>query len=142
MKWSYYHRELDGYDYQGYLNENSEKDIEELLIGRKIVEIKNDSFILDNGMVLQVKPNDGCGGCPSGNYWINHIAKVNNAITNVWLDVEYGEKDYTGLDTHYKIYVIADGIQTEILDVYGTDGNGYYGTGYEIDVYVPKPDEQ
>lgn len=142
MWWSYYYRKLDGYDYQGYLNENSEEDIKELLVGHKIIEVKNDSFILDNGMVLQVVPNNGCGGCSSGNYWVEHIAKVNNAITNVWLDVEYDKysNDYSDADTHYKIYVIADGIQTEILDVYGTDGNGYYGTGYEINVYVPKPE--
>ena len=41
---------------------------------------------------------------------------------------------------HYKIFVIADGMTTELLDVYGTDGNGYYGTGYTIDVYLPDED--
>ena len=142
MSW-YYHKKFEGYDYQGYLSECNEDKAKELLIGRKIVEVKNgNSFILDNGMMLYVEPNNGCGGCSSGNYWIENIAKVNNAITNVWLDVEYSKNDYTDADTHYKIYVIADGIQTEILDVYGTDGNGYYGTGYEINVYVPKTDEQ
>ena len=41
---------------------------------------------------------------------------------------------------HYRIFVIADGVTTELLDVYGTDGNGYYGTGYKIDVYIPDED--
>ena len=36
-----------------------------------------------------------------------------------------------------KYFIIADGMTTELLDVYGTDGNGYYGTGYKIDVYLP-----
>ena len=38
------------------------------------------------------------------------------------------------------VFVIADGVKTELLDVYGTDGNGYYGTGYTIDVYIPDED--
>lgn len=87
--------------------------------------------------MLQINPNIGCGGCESGNYYLQHIASVNNAITNVEF-VEEFEDDY--YYEHYKIFVIADGMTTELLDVYGTDGNGYYGTGYTIDVYLPDED--
>ena len=140
MQTNWYYRNRNGY--KGTVDQDSESEIRELLIGRKIIEIENDdTFVLDNGMKLKVEPNEGCGGCSSGWYEINHIASVNNAITNVEFDVEedanYDSWDTWG-DTHYKIFVIADGIQTELLDVYGTDGNGYYGTGYEIHVFVPE----
>ena len=121
------------------LNECNEKEIKELLLGHKIVaDEAHDTLILDNGVHLQIIPNKGCGGCESGNYDLQHIASVNNAITNV----EFAEEFVEGWDDdygyqHYKIFVIADDMTTELLDVYGTDGNGYYGTGYEINVYLP-----
>lgn len=120
------------------LYECNEKEIEELLLGHKIVaDESSDSLILDNGVLLQINPNIGCGGCESGNYYLQHIASVNNAITNVEFVEEYDD-DYHY--KHYKIFVIADGMTTELLDVYGTDGNGYYGTGYTIDVCIPDED--
>ena len=130
------------------LCESNENEIKKLLIGHKIVaDENNDALILDNGVLLQINPNEGCGGCESGNYYLQHIESVNNAITNVEFvnDYEdyYGYYDnecYKDYYQHYRIFVIADGIKTELLDVYGTDGNGYYGTGYTIDVYIPDED--
>lgn len=87
--------------------------------------------------MLQINPNIGCSGCESGNYYLEHIASVNNAITNVKFVEEFEDDCYY---EHYKIFVIADGMTTELLDVYGTDGNGYYGTGYTIDVCIPDED--
>lgn len=119
------------------LCECNEKEIEELLIGHKVTVDDYDNLVLDNGVVLQINPNIGCGGCESGNYYLEHIASVNNAITNVEFVEEFEDDCYY---EHYKIFVIADGMTTELLDVYGTDGNGYYGTGYTIDVYLPDED--
>lgn len=119
------------------LCECNEKEIEELLLGHKVTADDYDKLILDNGVVLQINPNIGCGACESGNYYLEHISSVNNAITNVEFVEEYDD-DYRY--QHYKIFVIADGMTTELLDVYGTDGNGYYGTGYTIDVYIPDED--
>ena len=116
------------------LCECNEKEIEELLLGHKIAVDDYDNLVLDNGVVLQINPNIGCGGCESGNYYLEHIASVNNAITNVEFVEEFDDDCYY---EHYRIFVIADGVTTELLDVYGTDGNGYYGTGYTIDVYLP-----
>lgn len=116
------------------LCECNEKEIEELLLGHKVTVDDYDNLVLDNGIMLQINPNIGCGGCESGNYYLEHIASVNNAITNVEFVEEFEDDCYY---EHYKIFVIADGMTTELLDVYGTDGNGYYGTGYTIDVYIP-----
>lgn len=126
------------------LCEQNEKEIEELLLGHKVTVDDYDNLVLDNGVMLQINPNIGCGGCESGNYYLEHIASVNNAITNVEFVNEHEDSEYDDFDAeyyqHYKIFVIADGMTTELLDVYGTDGNGYYGTGYTIDVYIPDED--
>lgn len=119
------------------LCEQNEIEIEELLLGHKVTADDYDKLILDNGVVLQINPNIGCGGCESGNYYLQHISSVNNAITNVEFVEEFEDDLYY---EHYRIFVVADGMTTELLDVYGTDGNGYYGTGYTIDVYIPDRD--
>ena len=119
------------------LHECDKKEIEELLLGHKVTVDDYGNLVLDNGVVLQINPNIGCGGCESGNYYLEHISSVNNAITNVEFVEEFEDDCYY---EHYKIFVIADGVTTELLDVYGTDGNGYYGTGYTIDVYIPDED--
>lgn len=140
MSTSWPPRVLKDLKYDRTVEHYDEGNIADMLIGRKVVEVKNNEMlVLDNGMRLLVEPNEGCCGCHSGSYWIKHIASCNNAITNVEFDC-YDEEDKWYDYTHYKIFVIADGIRTELLDVYGTDGNGWYGTGYSIDVYVP--DEQ
>lgn len=121
------------------LFECNEKEIEELLLGHKIVADElTGSLLLDNGILLYINPNIGCNGCGSGDYYLQHITSVNNAITNVEFIEEYDDDDFNY--KHYKIFVIADGMTTELLDVYGTDGNGYYGTGYTIDVCIPDED--
>lgn len=119
------------------LCEQNEKEIEELLLGHKVTVDDYDNLVLDNGVVLQINPNIGCYGCESGNYYLQHISSVNNAITNVEFVEEFEDDCYY---EHYRIFVITDGMTTELLDVYGTDGNGYYGTGYTIDVYIPDED--
>ena len=65
------------------LCEQNEKEIEELLLGHKVTVDDYDNLVLDNDVVLQINPNIGCGGCESGNYYLQHISSVNNAITNV-----------------------------------------------------------
>lgn len=119
------------------LCEQDEKEIEELLLGHKVTVDDYDNLVLDNGVVLKIYPNIGCYGCESGNYYLQHISSVNNAITNVEFVEEFEDDCYY---EHYRIFVIADGMTTELLDVYGTDGNGYYGTGYTIDVCIPDED--
>ena len=115
-----------------------EQKIKDLLIGRKVVEVYDDTLVLDNGQRLRVVGNIGCC-CGAGNYYVRHLSTCNNAITNVEFSCEYEEKRYETYQA-YRIFVIADGIQTTLLDVYGTDGNGYYGSGYWLEVYTEDTD--
>lgn len=110
-----------------------ESEIEKLLLYRKIVEVTGDTLILDNGTRLTVYPNEGCGGCSSGWYDIVELNKCDNVITSVLCVCEPldGWAEYS-----YQIFVYSENTETKILQVDGTDGNGYYGSGYSITVEV------
>ena len=112
------------------LDECDEEEIRELLVGRK-VKVDGNNLILDNGIVLEVIANEGCGGCSSGWYSITKLNEVDNAITNVEFDCD-GDVANEEDDTSYKIFVFCEDTRIKLLQVDGSDGNGYYGTGYTI----------
>ena len=111
--------------------------IKSLLLHRKVVRVDDDTMVLDNDTVLRVLPNEGCGGCNSGWYHLESLNTCNNAIMNVEFDCEDTSDDYEP-DRSYRVFVCADGIPAKqtLLCVEGNDGNGYYGTGYELEVIV------
>lgn len=108
--------------------------IKELLLYRKIIKVEGDTLYLDNGVELEICPNQGCGGCYSGWYELTELNGCDNAITNV----EFACDDILALNSHsyndtaYKIFVFAENKKIKIMQVEGSDGNGYYGTGYSI----------
>jgi hypothetical protein len=128
------------------LTQNSEREIRELLLGRKIIAAEQGTFkfgdgwdksadgklTLDNGAVVFVVPNEGCGGCSAGWYEIEHLTTVENAITSVRLTEEVESDEFYEPDRSYRIYVIADNKEINVVQIDGNDGNGYYGTGYEL----------
>ena len=123
---------MDNYKIIKRLDECDEEEIKQLLIGRK-VKVDGDNLILDNGIILEVIANEGCGGCSNGWYSITNLNNVDNAITNVEFvcDGDVADKDNYD-DTSYKIFVFCEDTRIKLLQVDGSDGNGYYGTGYEI----------
>ena len=113
-----------------------ESKITELLFGRKVKVVNENELLLDNGLVLEIQANEGCGGCASGWYQLKELNGCDNAITNVEFVCE-GINDGDGWDdTSYKIFVLAEDTRIKLLQVDGTDGNGYYGTGYSIVVKI------
>ena len=80
---------------------------------------------------MEVIANEGCGGCSSGWYSITKLNEVDNAITNVEFDCD-GDVANEDDDTSYKIFVFCEDTRIKLLQVDGSDGNGYYGTGYTI----------
>ncbi len=99
-------------------------------IYRKIVKVENDTLYLDNGIELEIWPNEGCEGCSSGWYYLTELNDCDNAITNVEFICENSED--SEYETSYKIFVFAENKTIKILQVDGSDGNGYYGSGYSI----------
>jgi hypothetical protein len=121
-----------------YYDECDEKEIKDLLMYRKVEKISEDELQLDNGMVLKIQANEGCGGCSAGWYSITELNGCENAITNVELVCDGDVKDKEYYETSYKIFVLAADKRIKLLQVDGDDGSGYYGTGYLITVKVPK----
>lgn len=126
----------------------SEDRLRELLVGRSIVHSYTSdeqgdyyqsggdtgTLVLDDGTVLKVWGNDGGCACSSGCYPLAELNEVGNIITNVELE-EAPAGDYT-TDTyegHYRIFVYAEHRQL-LASFEGTDGNGYYGTGWWLRV--------
>lgn len=122
--------------YEIYYDE--EERIRDLLLYRKIVKVSWDTICLDNGIELEICPNKGCGGCCSGWYELVELNGCDNAITNVEFSCDdiCDENSYN--DLSYKIFVYAENKKLKILQVDGTDGNGYYGSGYSIIVREKK----
>ena len=118
------------------IQQDEELNIKELLMFRKVINVDNHVMTLDNGTKVEVVPNEGCGGCASGGYYLDELNECDAVITSVRLDTE-DAKD--GEDAHiYKIFVLAANEKDEqlLLSVSGDDGNGYYGTGYHLEVTV------
>jgi hypothetical protein len=126
-----------------YLTETDEADTRALLLGRRITAVKlgaeagdgvwlDGQLTLDDGTVIDVVPNDGGCSCGAGDYVLTHLATVDNVITDVRLAVD---QDGDGEDAKtYRIFVFAGNEEINAVTVAGDDGNGYYGTGYELHV--------
>lgn len=116
--------------------------LKELLVGRRIVEVKDEGFdtsglVLDNGTTIYVVPNEGCGGCTAGRWWIERIDKADSAITDVRWDEKtfnYDERYNEECDNRVKIFVYteSDIEAKEILTLEGYEDNGFYGEGFEL----------
>jgi len=123
------------------LTENSsDADFAAVLVGRTVTKASERRLELDDGTILDVVPNWGCGGCPSGGYEITALNGCDNVITSVRLaDDAYPSQTYGGPDdAHtYTLFVFADAQQVTLLEVDGDDGNGYYGTGFTVTVSAP-----
>lgn len=111
--------------------------ISDLLVGRKVSKVGDDTLVLDDGVELRLVGNDGCGGCPSGIYDLRELNSCDNIITKVKLvNSPKGDDDPKG-DGIYRIFVYANNRKVNLATFEGTDGNGYYGTGYTIHVSRP-----
>lgn len=124
-------------------------DIEDLrtaLIGRSVTSVEfgptdaptyaEGKITLDDGTSLLLSGNDGCGGCPSGNYSLTLLNDMPvNGITNVEIVTEELPDD----DQAYRIFVLAEDRRFALAEFQGTDGNGWYGTGFWFTVLTPTP---
>jgi hypothetical protein len=140
----------------------TEDRLRELLVGKSIVtaEVLDESpgedsyatgptgvLTLSDGTALKVWGNDGGCACSAGCYPLSHLAACENVITNVQVEerpdgddvpcrtcgkdycYEHGEGD-----GYYRVFVFAIDERINVASFDGSDGNGYYGTGWWLSV--------
>ena len=136
------------------LNENDRDEIVNLLMGRKVTKVDDEHLLLDDGTTIKAIGHDGGCACNAGCYDLSVLNGVDNIITRVEFDYhptgddegwdseptaakkcDPEQDDWTG---HYRIFVFAENQRINLMQFDGTDGNGYYGTGYEILVRDPR----
>ena len=131
---------LGGKNYLYVPNESCQETIKELLVGHSVKKVKDNVLELDNGTQLKFEGNTGCC-CGAGCYDITELNDCENIIT----DVEFTDgvnDDKWGEEHCYKIFVYAENKQIKLLQCDGDDGNGYYGTGYHIDVKLKEKNNE
>lgn len=134
------------------MNEDDKEAITELLTGRRVAKVDDEHLVLDDGTVIKAIGHDGGCACDAGCYDLSVLNGVDNVITRVEFDYHPAgdhdpydrpneamacnpdQEEWSG---HYRIFVFADNQQINLMQFDGTDGNGYYGTGFEILVRPP-----
>lgn len=115
-------------------NETDHDAIADLLVGRRVVKVSDDTLQLDDGRTLTFVGNDGGCACNAGCYDLTALNDVDNIITRVdFINAPSGD-DFGDGEGRYEIFVFADNQLINLATFTGTDGNGYYGTGYTITV--------
>lgn len=115
------------------LDHDDAEAITALLVGRKITKVSDTELLLDNGTALRLEGHEGGCSCGAGDYELTELNGCDNIITSVEL-VNSPDSDYDEGDGTYRIFVIADNQRINLATFTGSDGNGYYGTGYYIHV--------
>lgn len=124
-----------------HIDYSQENKIKELLLGHTVVKVEDDMLRLDDGRFLRIVPNSGCGGCSSGWY---ELTELNDCPINAIMSVELVDEPYSEYededpdeyeDHKYSIFVLAQDNRIKLAEIDGSDGNGYYGSGYRILVY-------
>jgi hypothetical protein len=115
------------------LDETNKDAIKDLLTGRRVQKIGDDELLLDDGTVLTLTGHEGRCSCGAGDYDLVELNGVDNVITNVEFEDSPAGDDTDG-EGYYRIFVYAGNERINLAVFEGTDGNGYYGTGYWIAV--------
>ena len=143
--------EEDGIDH------DATDEIAKILTGRQIVDAGTKTFLtesyygrdyheerdylaLDDGTTLLIEANTGCGGCSSGNFWVNSVAAFPNVITRVEV-MDKDDRNADGAEEVIEIHVYAEGASATVVSAAGDTGNGYYGRGFSIRVVAPDAKE-
>lgn len=126
------------------LDEDDREEITALLIGRKVEKVDGEHIRLDDGTIIKAIGHDGGCACSAGCYDLAVLNGVDNVITSVEYDYrpagDYENPEKSGhpddpeddWEGYYRIFVYADNQQINLMQFNGSDGNGYYGTGFEI----------
>lgn len=133
-----------------HLDHTDHEAIESLLLGRQIVSAEMGEvnvpgnggsyyarraegvLTLDDGTRIYAKGNEGGCSCGAGDYPLARLASADNMITSVRFEDHPSGDEFEDYEGWYRIFVVADAVEVNIASFEGSDGNGYYGTGYDL----------
>lgn len=139
-----------------YFDQDDAEEIAALLIGRRIIQAEKGRFdipgryewnsprhaegrlVLDDGTELYLTGHEGGCSCGAGDYELEKVAAVDNVITAARIEAKPGGDDEDTYDGTYRIFVLADAAEINVAEFVGSDGNGYYGTGFDLHVSRPQ----
>ena len=126
------------------LTQDDQAEISSLLMGHKVTKVDGEHLLLDSGVTIKAIGHDGGCACSAGCYDLSVLNGVDNIITRVEYDYQPAgdwepaerighpddpEDKWTGF---YRVFVFAENQQINLMQFDGSDGNGYYGTGFEL----------
>lgn len=129
-------------------------DIAALFVGRRVVAAEMGNFdypgrttwdsvaqgrlVLDDGTVLYLTGHEGGCSCGAGDYDLRALATVDNVITSARVEAKPSGDDFDSNDDGaYRIFVFAENEEINVAEFVGSDGNGWYGTGFSLTVVRP-----
>jgi hypothetical protein len=125
-------------DFVKFYDQDDTAEIEALLLGHSVAKVSCDQLLLDDGTELTLEGHVGGCSCGAGDYDLTDLNGVDNIITKVEFEdnpgSDYSDGEYYGF---YRIFVFAGDKKVNLASFEGTDGNGWYGTGYNITVKIP-----
>jgi len=124
-------------DFDTHHDQEGHVEIETLLLGHAVSKVAADHLLLDDGTLLRLVGNDGGCSCGAGDYDLTALNGVENIITAVEFEDEPGGDGERGSEGAYRIFVFAGNEHINLATFEGSDGNGYYGTGYHVMVRLP-----
>ena len=104
-----------------------------MLVGHAVAKVAEDHLQLDDGTMLRLIGNEGGCSCSAGDYELTELNGTENLITAVEFESSHDDE----ADGYYRIFVLAGNDRINLASFEGSDGNGYYGTGYSILVRRP-----
>lgn len=98
-----------------------------------ILEASGYILTCNDGTIIEIETNEGCGGCENGWSSFEDLKKLeenNNIITNI--KVEYSKDGWE--DDEFKMFVYYEDGQINELNGDDGYGNGYYGGGFYVTI--------
>lgn len=121
-----------------HIDDSDAERINALFVGRTVVKVDKEHLLLDDGTRLHIVANEGCGGCSAGWYALKELNGCENVITRAEVVEErLNPEDQWDEERRYTLFVFADNQKINLAMIEGDDGNGYYGTGFQIVVAEP-----
>jgi len=107
----------------------------DLLIGRSIPTVTEDSLILDDGTRIKFDEADDCCSYAI----VDKLRTCKNIITSVRI-IDEGDSDYEE-NLRAEVVVLTDAGEINIVEQSGSEGTGYYLHGWSLRVTVIPPEK-